>query len=103
MEASLKAPYSGVLLFNITTDNLEDEQNAIGYDLSTSNSPHEHEWSSSEESNDPETTWNESTPQYVGPTHFEPGITPFCKAGRDFVFLESAKNVMRAIGYDPAM
>ena len=90
----------GVLLFNITTDNLEDEH-AIGYDPSTSYSLNEHKRSSSEESNDPETTWNESTPQHVGPTQLEPGITPFCKAGRYFVFLESARNVRRAIGYDP--
>ena len=95
----------GVLLFNITTDNLEDEQHAIGYDQTTAYKAGDSGRQGSELSpnRSPPITnpsWDSSTP--AGPSqNFEPGITPFRSGGNAFVFLDQARNVRRALDLDP--
>ena len=87
----------GVLLFNITTDNLEDQDRATGYDgvfvqedsigsgLSGSNSSEEEHL--------------HSTPRYENEQDldFEPNVTPFRQGNSQFVFLDRARNVRRAL------
>ena len=87
----------GVLLFNMTTDNLEDLEGATGYHNDESTGPDSgSEWSEEETSTESR-EW--STPVQTAPD-FEPGVTPFRQGGSAFVFLEGARNVRRAIGED---
>ena len=87
----------GVLLFNMTTDNLEDLEGAVGHENNASSgSDSGSDWSD-EEVGIEGREW--STPVQTAPD-FEPGITPFRRGGSAFVFLEGARNVRRAIGED---
>ena len=89
----------GVLLFNITTDNLEDTERAVGY---------QEDWrpgnptsSSSSCSPDNQLPMEQSTSISVERPDFELGITLFRCGGTAFLFLDNAINVRRAIGLDP--
>ena len=98
----------GVLLFNITTDNLEDEEPST-QDQHELTDASETDRSSDESSlseddhggndNGPEGAF--STPTLPEPPEFEPGITPFRRGNNNFVFLNSARNVRRALMSDP--
>ena len=84
----------GVMLFNITTDNLEDPDQPSEEQLTSSGSENE------STSSDPGEEWAVSTP--VGcDTEFDPEITPFRRCGSNFVFLDKARNVRRALLRDP--
>ena len=90
----------GVLLFNVTTDNLEDEKNAIGssapHTPPLSNLDQTPDLNNSNLNNRPSQDFSHSTPS----THdasFEPGITPFRRGGDCFVFLDKARNMRRAL------
>ena len=84
----------GVLLFNITTDNLEDDPAARPVDDLDPSSP---ESDNDSFSNLPTV----STPVLGGDITFAPGLTPFRKNGGDFVFLNKTRNIRRALNYDP--
>ena len=97
----------GVLLFNLTTDNLEDQQGATGYGgrLEPTVSPfrtpglsptHETAGTPRQLQAGP---LSQSTPAAMQ-TLFEPGITPFRKGDTQFVFLDKARNVRRALDLD---
>ena len=93
----------GVLLFNLTTDNLDDAEEATGYAGPRVRSDEEEPLSSNSDwsdDNEPAAGVDQSTPVST-PPEFEPGITPLRRAGVDFVFLDNARNVRRAIGPDP--
>ena len=86
----------GVLLFNMTTDNLEDEEGATGFNSQAS--PVTEVGSASEDEQEP----NGSPPSYSTPAggcpDFDPGVTPFRRGGNNFVFLDNVRNVRRALG-----
>ena len=89
----------GVLLFNITTDNLEDQEDATGYRQSAGQdqqSSDDHITSESDEEMPATPGVIHSTPAEAEAECFEPGITPMRRAP-DFVFLPSARNVRRAL------
>ena len=96
----------GNFMFIITTDNLEDDHNAIGYERTAIAEAEDEQESpdcpsdassSSDSDQDPAV----STPRVTeNEPVFEPGITPFRKGSSNFVFLDKARNVRRAIGLD---
>ena len=86
----------GVLLFNVTTDNLEDRENAtrLGTAAEARRSPMSSPTSTPHRPSSAQ-HWH-STP--VGPeTEFELRLTPFRRGGDTFVFLDNARNVRRAL------
>ena len=94
----LQGSILGVLLFNITTDNLEDEDNPIGLpDTPIEEGTAGLSWSgdSLDESNPDEHTqedndYTHSTP-LTSEHPFEPGITPFRRGQDQFVFSRQGK------------
>ena len=98
----------GVLLFNITTDNLEDETGAVGFEPTSdqrvpvtgrsSSSTSEEEYVGLDEQDvDPGISTPRSTEP---PPMFEPNVTPFRRGDSRFVFLDNARNVRRTIGLE---
>ena len=86
----------GVLLFNLTTDNLEDEDSlAVRGPTARANSSTSSSDNSSGSEQDICTT-QFSTPSAACPD-FEPGFTPFRKGHSSFVFLSNARNLRRAL------
>ena len=87
----------GVLLFNVTTDNLEDQDNATGFERQDGQTEVEDERVSTSDSD--EEVWTQSTPVggQDGDFNFEPNITPFRRGSNNFVFLDQARNVRRAL------
>ena len=93
-----------VLLFNITTDNLEDRENAIGFNGTEGNRRLGADAGVEDSADDsPDRSEENLTSTLISSTQhdFEPGITPFRNRGSDFVFLDRARNVRRAIDLDP--
>ena len=90
----------GVLLFNITTDNLEDSEDAIGLPSTEGVEGPPLTSSSSSEDSVISADWAEdfahSTPSTVE-VDFEPNVTPFRRGTEGFVFLDKARNVRRAL------
>ena len=88
----------GVLLFNLTTDNLEDpvDQAEIRSEPATEGEPDLDSSSSSADGED----WMHSTP-VTDDAEFEPNITPFRRGTDRFVFFDRARNVKRALSRDP--
>ena len=94
----------GVLLFNMTTDNLEDEKNATGYEapvaLDSSAGSSAGLFNNLSEYDDSLENLEQighSTPELDQTLNFEPGITPIRDGSSQFVFLEDARNVKRAL------
>ena len=96
----------GVLLFNITTDNLEDEVNATGFNGTTQprdnngDAPLRAAEQLLEESMDEESNDDLSSTPIGEEVDFEPGVTPFRQGSSQFVFLSKARNVRRSL-FDP--
>ena len=110
----------GVLLFNMTTDNLEDEADATGIGQSGANeqgrpecgraasTPPVQELDDSDSDSDsslaPDWTASQhmaSTPAKQDAPELDISITPFRRSGSDFVFLDNARNIKRAMLNDP--
>ena len=84
----------GVLLFNITTDELEDTQQLEGQDDLRAD---DNEIDDHDTENGPE---YHSTPTGENFLEYEPGVTPFRMGSSQFVFLEEARNVRRSLDYN---
>ena len=94
----------GVLLFNITTDNLEDQDNATGFTPSTdrlsgmdTTRATEEPGGAGDEPGFEEEGLEHSTPAHEHTLEFEPGVTPIRDGTSRFVFLEEARNIRRAL------
>ena len=85
----------GVLLFNLTTDNLEDDPLAI--------TPTNISLASTDSDNDCQPDPPSVSTPISGEVLFEPGLTPFRKDGGEFVFLNKTRNIRRALFYDPEL
>ena len=86
----------GVLLFNVTTDNLEDPNNTsqVASQPLQAAGP----WDSSSSSDEDIVTHSTPAPNSLDDDHdFEPNITPFRTGGTEFVFLDTARNVRRSL------
>ena len=85
----------GVLLFNITTDNLEDEENPTGTGGKNTLASDTCSPVASTQGH-----WSQSTPANTEVmVDFEPDVTPL--RGENFVFLPQARNVKRNLVFDP--
>ena len=97
----------GVLLFNMTTDNLEDRENAtdVGQAATEPCPPVQNDWlRTSADNYDPSgggSGWMASTPSKDTLPDLTTNITPLRRGSSQFVFLDKARNAQRALGNDP--
>lgn len=97
----------GVLLFNLTTDNLEDppeQTRPVTPDMERAaddtNDAQRNLLTPAGDNSASEPDWTHSTP-VAEDIDFEPDVTPFRRGNSRFVFLDRARNVRRASSRDP--